>query len=402
MAWAQISCQVPIVYMNREELILLADRILKKQASEADISAYNDWYNSFQRSGEIPESDEEEKKAELFARIVSGIEAEVPVKQISAKHGRTNKIGVWAAAAAAVASIVFGVYFFNAPPNTEITLSTTFAQSKDIAPGRNTAKLTLANGEAIELSETKTGVVIDVSGLKYSDDTKITSSSISGANKDGMMTIATPNGGTYQVILSDGSKVWLNAASSIKFPASFAGQKQRSVELVGEAYFEISKNKNQKFVVSSKTQQVEVLGTHFNVNSYPDEGNVKTTLLEGSVRVSLLRNPTQERVALIPGQQSVVSVSNTIDVSTVDVNDVVAWKDGKFVFVRENVRSIMNKIARWYDVEIIYEGDLSNKFLGGSVSRFKNVSEVLEMLSATKAVQFRIENRKVIVMPFKE
>ena len=388
--------------MNREELILLADRILKKQASEADISAYNAWYNSFQRSGEIPVADEEEKKAVLYARIVSGIEAEVPIKLSSGKPRLKNKIGSWAAVAAAVATIVTGVYFFKAPPDTKSNKKATFAKQNDIAPGRNTAKLTLANGKSIELSDTKTGVVIDVSGLKYSDDTKIISSSISGANKDGLMSIATPNGGTYQVILSDGSRVWLNAASSIKFPASFTGQKQRSVELVGEAYFEISKNKTQKFTVTSKTQQVEVLGTHFNVNSYQDEGNVKTTLLEGSVRISLVKNPTPEHVTLIPGQQSVVSVSNRIDVNTVDVNDVVAWKEGKFIFVRENVHSIMNKIARWYDVEIVYEGDVSNKFLGGSVSRFKNVSEVLEMLSATKAVQFRIENKKVIVMPFRD
>ena len=388
--------------MNREELILLADRILKKQASEADISAYNAWYNSFQQSGEIPIADEEEKRAVLYARILSSIEAQVPVKQISGKHGRTNKIGIWASAAAAVATIVLGVYFFNASPDEEITKSTTFAKYKDIPPGRNTAKLTLANGQDIELSDMKTGVVIDVSGLKYSDETKITSASINSKNKDALMSITTPNGGTYQVILSDGSKVWLNAASSIKFPASFAGQKQRSVELVGEAYFEISKNRNQKFVVNNKTQQVEVLGTHFNINGYPEEGNVKTTLLEGSVRVSSVRNQMQERVSLIPGQQSVVSISKGIKVGTVDVNDIVAWKEGKFVFVRENVRSIMNKIARWYDVEIVYEGDVSNKFLGGSVSRFKNVSQVLEMLSATKAVQFRIENKKVIVMPFKE
>ena len=393
---------MPIEYMNREELILLADRILKKQASEADISAYNAWYNSFQQSGEIPIANEEEKKAVLYAKIVSGIETEVPVKLSSGIPGLKNRIGIWAAVAAAVATIVTGVYFFKAPPDAKSSNKTTFAVQNDIAPGRNTAKLTLANGKAIELSDTKTGVVIDVSGLKYSDETKITSASIKSANRDGLMSIATPNGGTYQVILSDGSKVWLNAASSIKFPASFAGQKQRSVELVGEAYFEISKNKNQKFVVTNKTQHVEVLGTHFNVNSYPEEGNVKTTLLEGSVRVSSVSSQTKQSVALTPGQQSVVSVSKRIDVNTVDVNDVVAWKEGKFVFVRENVHSIMNKIARWYDVEIVYEGDVSNKFLGGSVSRFKNVSEVLEMLSATKAVQFRIENKKVIVMPFKE
>ncbi len=153
------------------------------------------------------------------------------------------------------------------------------------------------------------------------------------------------------------------------------------------------------FIVATDKQKVEVLGTHFNINSYADEGNVKTTLLEGSVRVD---RTGRAAVVLKPNQQAVASGTRQTEVNDVDVNDVVAWKNGKFVFVRENVRSIMNKIARWYDVQIIYEGDVKGKALGGSVSRFKNVSEVLEMLSATKAVQFRIEGRNVIVMPFKE
>jgi ferric-dicitrate binding protein FerR (iron transport regulator) len=171
------------------------------------------------------------------------------------------------------------------------------------------------------------------------------------------------------------------------------------VRLFGEGYFEVAKDKAHPFIVATDKQKVEVLGTHFNINSYADEGSVKTTLLEGSVRVD---RTGRAAVVLKPNQQSVVSGTKQTDVNTVDVNDVVSWKNGKFVFVREDVRSIMNKIARWYDVQIVYEGDVKGKALGGSVSRFKNVSEVLEMLSATKAVQFRIEGRKVIVMPFKE
>lgn len=401
MAWAPGSFQVPIEYMNREELIDLADRILKKEASEADIKSYNAWYNSFQQSGELPVANEEEKKAILYARVSLSIDHEVPVRSLGTNVRRRN-ISIWAAAA--VATIVIGVYFFNAPLNSEKSKQTALVTGviKDIAPGRNTATLTLADGKEVNLSDAKTGVVIDLSGLKYNDNTKVTSMPLHDRKNSGLMSIATPRGGTYQVILSDGSKVWLNAASSIKFPASFAGQKQRSIELVGEAYFEIAKNANQKFVVTTKTQQVEVLGTHFNINSYLDEGNVKTTLLEGSVQVSSSQTESSNQVVLHPGQQSVLTGSNRINVNKVDVNDVVAWKEGKFVFVREDIRSIMKKIARWYDVEIVYEGDVTNKALGGSVSRFKNVSEVLEMLSATKAVQFRIENKKVIVMPFKD
>lgn len=394
--------------MNREELIGLADRILRKEASEADIKAYNAWYNSFQESGEILVTDEEEKKAVLYARILAGIEGEVVAPEPGFNVVR-RKIGTWAAIAAAVAAIAFGIYFFSAPLNPDKgSQMAQVPKVKDIPPGRNTAKLVLENGKSIDLSDKKTGVVIDLSGLKYNDDTKIGSIPVRGG-KSGLLSVVTPRGGTYQVILSDGSKIWLNAASSIRFPASFAGQKQRSVEITGEVYFEIFKNKKQKFVVTTKNQQVEVLGTHFNINSYPEEGEVKTTLLEGSVRVSSLRNNAvaahsgmseKEEVMLVPGQQSVVSESSPIEVKAVDLTDVIAWKEGKFIFVRENVQSVMNKIARWYNVEIVYEGDV-NKALGGSVSRFKNVSEVLAMLSETKAVQFRIEGRKVIVMPYK-
>ena len=388
--------------MNREELIILADKILNKEASEAEINTYNTWYNDLQQSGEILISDEEAQKSILYARILSVIDKDLPAERNGANTLK-HKIRIWSAAAAAVAAMAICIYFFNAAPNTDKNKSTDLvAGSKVIKPGRNTAKLTLANGKSIELSEAKTGVVIDVSGLKYADETKITSTTGNDIKDGGIMNVATPRGGTYQIILSDGSKVWLNAASSIKFPASFIGEKRRSVELVGEAYFEIAKNANQKFVVTTKNQEVEVLGTHFNVNSYLDERDVKTTLLEGSVRVSLSKQEgLGSEVVLNPGQQSVVSTSK-LSVTSVDVNDIVAWKEGKFVFVRENVTSIMNKIARWYDVEIIYEGDVRRKALGGSVSRFKNVSEVLEMLSATKAVQFRIEGRNVIVMPFKD
>jgi transmembrane sensor len=396
MPWALRNFQVPVVYMNREELILLADKILKKEASEADIKAYNAWYNSFQQTGDIPVLDEDEKKAVLFARISSHIQT--PVRTLGAKQ---IQFTMWAGVAAAVATVVLGVYFFSAPISVNNKKDVLISKSEDIRPGRNTATLTLANGKSITLSAAKSGVIIDASGLKYDDQTAVTALQDVKSDVNQIITIATPRGGTYQVLLADGSKVWLNAASTLRFPASFERQDRRNVELVGEAYFEISKVKGQEFIVNTKNQRVEVLGTHFNVNGYLDEADVKTTLVEGSVRVSIPDTKLAKNIVLVPGQQSMV-FSTSMKVKEVDVNDVIAWKEGKFIFVRENVKSIMKKISRWYNVEIVYEGDVSNKYLGGSVSRFKNVSEVLEKLSATKAVQFRIENNKVIVMPFKQ
>ncbi|RZK76409.1 MAG: hypothetical protein EOO85_11455, partial [Pedobacter sp.] len=174
--------------MNREELIVLADRILNKEASEAEISAYNAWYNSFQESGEMPVINEADKKKILYARISSSIDSEVSVKRLS--NGRF-KIGIWAAAAA-VAFLAIGIYFFNAPLNADKSKTADLAASTgSIKPGRNTAKLTLANGKSIDLSESKTGVVIDVAGLKYSDETAIAATQANDLKKDGLMSIAT-------------------------------------------------------------------------------------------------------------------------------------------------------------------------------------------------------------------
>jgi len=365
-----------------------------------------------------------------------------------------KRIRLWprvVVAAAALAAITLGVWLYYTSSidgrHSDAGRNPALAMN-DIAPGKNGATITLANGKVIQLSDAKSGVVIgsevsysDGSDVRYSSGSRssgslkgsqsstgpvgvrsLTPTELQGADGEAqILTASTAKGQTYQFTLPDGTKVWLNADSKLEFPSNFNGIKERNVKLYGEGYFEVVKDKAHPFIVATDKQKVEVLGTHFNINSYADEGNVKTTLLEGSVKVSSLQGGTTrqphtsneiasiprndkrtDEVVLGPNQQAVVTKFNRIDVNRVDVNDVVAWKNGKFVFVRENVRSIMNKIARWYDVQIIYEGDVKGKALGGSVSRFKNVSEVLEMLSATKAVQFRIEGRKVIVMPFKE
>lgn len=315
-----------------------------------------------------------------------------------------RKLPLWMASAAAVAAIVFGVWFFNSERGVLKQVQDDVAYKNDIKPGKNTATLTFANGKTIALSDAKTGVVIDASKITYNDNTVISTErsderSLNNASgKDpslrvGMTNVSTPRGGQYQVVLPDGSKVWLNAASSIAFPASFAGLKERKVELTGEAYFEVSKNKVQAFVVSSKNQDVTVLGTHFNVNTYEDEVNTKTTLLEGSVKVS----SSQGEALLKPNEQSILTAKGRIEVQDVDPADAVAWKNGEFVFSSEDIPTIMRKIARWYDVDIEYKGEVSKKRFTGTVSRYANVSEVLQTLELTKGISFKIEGRKIIV-----
>nr|WP_255526823.1 FecR family protein [Pedobacter sp. MC2016-24] len=216
------------------------------------------------------------------------------------------------------------------------------------------------------------------------------------------MTVTTPMGGTYQISLPDGSKVWLNAASSLTFPSNFDGQRDRRVEVKGEAYFEISKayvkqgghEKRQAFVVVTNKQEIEVLGTHFNVKNYEDEPGVRTTLLEGSIKVSA----GAERKIIVPGQQA-FSNGAGIEVSSVNVSDVVAWKDGNFQFNDENIENVMRAISRWYDVDIVFKGAITREKFGGTISRSKPIAEVLASLEETGYVKFKIEGRRVIIMP---
>ena len=275
------------------------------------------------------------------------------------------------------------------------------AYNSDIAPGKNKATLTLADGKIINLSDAKTGLVIDASKITYNDGSKVQSDqSLRGSSGDPSLyakavTMSTPKGGTYQVILPDGTRVWLNAASSLKFPSNFNGIAERRVILNGEAYFEVAKDKSKPFIVATDKQEVEVLGTHFNINSYADEAIVKTTLLEGSVKVSgLLSHFAQQ---LKPGQQSVLT-RDELKVQIANTKEVTAWKNGYFIFNDEQLGSIMRKLSRWYDVDIHFQDEVQNVSFIGVISREKNISSVLDLLEATGNAHFKIEGRRITVM----
>jgi transmembrane sensor len=273
----------------------------------------------------------------------------------------------------------------------------------DIDPGSNKATVTLANGQKLNLNDLKGGVMIDKSGLTYNDGTDI--SQINPALKGTVqqLTLATPKGGQYQITLSDGTKVWLNAASALKFPSSFAGLKERRVELTGEAYFEVNHNAKQPFRVQTASQIAEDLGTSFNINTYTDEASAKTTLIAGAMQVQSLYNhqgKKQPAVVLSPSQQASINPNGIINVRVVNTAETMGWKNGDFVFDGENLKSAMRKIARWYDVEIIYETDAkasSTLILDGLVSRKSKLSEVLKWIETVGDVRFKIEGRRVTV-----
>lgn len=307
-----------------------------------------------------------------------------------------------AAACLALTVASVAAIFYKNYPTLNFSDLTALPAEKDIHPGGNKAILTLADGKAIVLNEAADGELLKAAGIlirKTGNGQLVyeVAADQRGAASNTYNTITTPKGGTYQVILPEGTKVWLNAASSIKFNASFTSLKERKIELTGEAYFEVTKDVKHPFKVHTAKQEVTVLGTHFNISSYADESMLKTTLFEGSVKVSNLHK-MEDQVILKPGQQSVIA-NGKITVDQADIDEVLAWKNGLFVFNDEPLEHIMKKVSRWYDVEVIYEPGLDkNKLFGGSVSRFDKVSKVLRQLELTGGVHFKIEEGRIIAM----
>lgn len=302
------------------------------------------------------------------------------------EHRPVKKISRWVPfAAAALIVLAVGIYFLWQPA--PLSVNELANTAKDIAPGYNKATLTIAGGNTVSLDSSSAGIEVGPQAVTYDDNRTVKGAGALNENPR-MLTLTTPKGGTYKLALPDGSVVWLNAASKLIFPSTFNKQKQRVVELEGEGYFEVAKNKQQPFVVKSNGQQVEVLGTHFNINTYADEPLIKTTLLEGSVRIG--------SIMLKPGEQAKNS-GKGITVQQVDTDGAVGWKNNYIVFEDESIQGVMRKISRWYDVDITYEGELPDDDFGGRVSRQAYVSQVLKKLELTNKVHFKVAGRRIIV-----
>lgn len=336
----------------------------------------------------------EEKSLELseqeLLEDLAAIKSALPKKQ-----GISKSFPRIAAAAAILLTLSASIYFVI--NNKSSILEQPLAETPvKIKPGRNQALLTLSDGTTVSLDSVKSLASIDQQGVKVSktaDGKLVYLSAATGKAVDAYNTISTPNGGRYDITLPDGTAVTLNAASKIRFPISFSGT-DRKVELEGEAYFEVKKDPGKPFLVVSGKQTVQVLGTHFNVNSYADEPQIRTTLLEGSI---MLRGATQ--VILKPGEQARAShQADNFKVVNVDVQTEVAWKDNMFFFENEPIKNCMRQIARWYDVEIVYEDNVSEKKIWGSVNRFSEISKVLKTLELTGNIHFKVEGRRIIVM----
>jgi hypothetical protein len=308
------------------------------------------------------------------------------------------------AAAGVIFFISITAFYFQHQNNNRVSAQTqgTVEQVKDIPPGINNAVLTLDNGTMIVLDSAADGTLIQQGGIKVLKiNGQIAYDKAANANPQAAPTyntITTARGNQYQVILADGSKVWLNAASSIHFPSYFTGN-ERKVEITGEAYFEVAKDAAKPFRVEFNNQsgekgEIEVLGTHFNVNAYPEEEDIQTTLLEGSVKIKRGRNV----LMLAPGQQAKVTSDDITLKNDVVLSQVVAWKDGFFVFNNSDIKMIMRQVARWYDVEVDFEGRIPLEGFTGKVSRNVPLSKFIKVLELND-VNVKTEGRKIIIAP---
>jgi ferric-dicitrate binding protein FerR (iron transport regulator) len=310
------------------------------------------------------------------------------------------RIAKYAAAAAVLAGIAVTLILLYPAP--EHSSDNPTAQTlHPILPGGNRATLTLANGSVIDLDSAGLGVLAHENGANItrqnSGNLIYEKNGAAGSNGPvAFNTLRTPRGGQFQVTLPDGSRVWLNAASSLRYPTAFAGN-TRQVEVTGEAYFEIAAQKAQPFIVTAPHQQVQVLGTRFNINTYEDEAAARTTLLEGSVKVQTAAHTNG--FLLTPGQQLKIQ-DNNADVTEVAAEDAIAWKNGYFSFNHSSIPAIMRQLSRWYNVDIVIQGNhLDKQTFTGEIEKKLPLQEVLNGLGSTH-IHYKMEaNNQLIIIP---
>jgi transmembrane sensor len=389
----------------QNDFLRIIDKYIEGKASSEEINFLNRYYDDFEKQPDLLESKSVEQKIilrdEILSQIMSQTASQVinKGKVISIFSKNWHKV---AAAAAVILLILLPIYILNPFQSKEIAKNNPAPLNQlknDVAPGGNKAILTLGDGSIINLDSAKSGMLAQHANIKVIklDDGQVAYRLNKGAEnlKTEYNTITTPRGGQYQLELSDGSKVWLNAESSIRFPVTFTGV-ERDVEITGEVYFEVFHNAQLPFHVKVNDIDINVLGTHFNVNAYSDENIIKTTLLEGSVKVS----KGKESALIIPGQQVRVAKESgdMVVKSDVDLDEVVAWKNGLFNFNEADLKKVMGQLSRWYDINIIYENPIPEREFGGEMERSLNLSQVLQLLEKNN-IHFKIDGKNLIVKP---
>jgi ferric-dicitrate binding protein FerR (iron transport regulator) len=383
--------------MNKEELKELSRKLVEGIASDEEIQRFNKLCNLYNTSEEGWDESLYGNKKELESSIKQSIWQKAGIRKRIIKMQWFK----WAAIASFILLVSWVGIFLISKRSQEPMVAGLQPQKQvlnnDVAPGQTGAILTLASGQKIVLDSAVNGSLAQQGNATV---TKRNGEVI--YNNDGIVsevvynTMTTPRGRQFNLVLSDGTAVWLNAASSITFPTAFVG-KERKVVITGEAYFEVAHHAEIPFVVEKGNTSVLVLGTHFNMNTYEDEKVLSITLLEGAVSI---RNKLRDINTLLkPGQQAQIDKEEKINVlNDVDVADVVSWKNGRITFKGADIETVMRQMSRWYDVEIVYHKKLDDLFYA-EIPRSTMLSDVLKALELSKNVHFKIDGKKVIVIP---
>ncbi len=387
----------PPKIMTKEQYILLFEKYQYGLCTQEEIvllKAYEDEFDLKELQWQNEMGNEFDTGQSIYLKIQKDLE---PTKKTTI---RKLPLMYKLIAAAILISVIAGTYYFIERSQINQISGTNNAPltfSNDAAPGGNKAILMLADGSIINLDSAHKGIIAKDgnAAITKTNDGRIVYNEINTAQtKATFNVLSTPRGGQYQLTLPDGTKVWLNAESSIRYPTTFIG-KERNVEITGEAYFEVTKNASMPFNVKVNDMTVKVLGTHFNINAYNNEPDIKTTLLEGSIKIG----NNNDSAILKPGQQAQISKMAPLKIfNNIDIDEVMAWKNGFIAFKSADIKTIMRQLSRWYDVDIVYNGNISERKFTGEIPRDENLSEVLKILQASN-IHFKIENKKLIVMP---
>lgn len=393
---------------HSDELIPAIENYLVNKATEAEKLMVNEWYHSFTDSDVQVNTDHADYYKLVEARLRMRIENSTGIKLTEA----AKQISLWpqlAITAAAIVVIFLSIWLYTADRSAlGLRDAKSDHYSANILPGKNTAKLTLPNGKSVTLRDTKIGVVIDATKIVYNDGENLNieleptnNKATKGSKKNSMMSVSTPRGGTYQVVLPDGSKVWLNAETTISFSSVFS-DRERKILLDGEGYFEVAtsyvvlngQKVKQKFIVETRAQQIEVLGTSFNVDSYT--GRIKTTLVEGRVK---LKYTGKKEYFMKPNQQAIFKEDEkSVKIAEIDPVYTIAWKNGVFAFDNATIYEVMEAASRWYNVQVEYQENIQNVRFTGTISRFENINKLLEAVELTGSVKFKWQGRRILVM----
>ncbi len=375
--------------MKQQEYLNLYEKYLKGEATEKEINMLLNYVDDFALI--------EPKQYELHSRDYNNARRKV-LKQLRKKIRQQKIVKIrrlWGTVAAA-SIIIFIVIIFWQPQHRTIQQKNEIAQQH--SQNTNSTLVKFDNGKVIALDDVPDGTIFQQGNISIEKQQngilKYLYTEISHTTKIDTSTIITPHGTTYKVILPDGSTIWLNAATSLRFPIAFNSY-ERKVYLSGEAYFEVAKNKGKPFIVKFKNEEVEVLGTHFNIMAYSDEQTAKTTLVEGSVRI--VRNSNSK--ILLPGQQAETdNLTDNITIREPIIQNEISWKEGYYIFRDASIETIMKQVQRWHDIEVVYQGDLSKEHFGGRISKYENINELLKNLETTGTIHFKTAGKKIIVM----